>query len=144
MDIRYLSPDYAVSPQIEPRDVARLKEAGFTTVICNRPDEEIPEALHAEALRAAVEGAGMTFVVNPIAKGGMSEENIAAQTAAMAGAAGPVFAYCASGNRSSIVWALTQAGRQSADALIGAAAQHGYQLEPLRPMIEARAASKGA
>jgi uncharacterized protein (TIGR01244 family) len=108
MDIRYLSPDYAVSPQIEPRDVARLKEAGFTTVICNRPDEEIPEALHAEALRAAVEGAGMTFVVNPIAKGGMSEENIAAQTAAMAGAAGPVFAYCASGNRSSIVWALTQ------------------------------------
>lgn len=142
MDIRYLSPDYAVSPQIEPGDVARLKAAGFTAVICNRPDEEIPEGIHASAVRAAVEAEGMTFVLNPIAKGGMSEENIARQTAAMAAAAGPVFAYCASGNRCSIVWALAQAGQQSTDALIGAAAQYGYQLEPLRPMIEARAAQK--
>lgn len=140
MDIRYLSPDYAVSPQIEPSDVARLKEAGFTTVICNRPDEEIPADLQTDAMRAAVETAGMVFVGNPISKGGLSDDNIARQAAAMAAAAGPVFAYCASGNRSSIAWALSQAGRQSTDALIGAAAQHGYQLEPLRPMIEMRAA----
>lgn len=142
MDIRYLSPDYAVSPQIEPGDAARLKEAGFTTVICNRPDEEIPADLHADRVRAAVEAAGMTFVLNPISKGGMSEDNIASQTNAMAAAPGPVFAYCASGNRCSIVWALSQAGTQSTDALIGAAAQHGYQLDPLRPMIEMRAAGR--
>lgn len=142
MDIRYLSPDYAVSPQIEPGDIARLKDAGFATVICNRPDEEIPPELHADTMRAAVEGAGMTFVLNPIAKSGISEENISRQGEALAAAAGPVFAYCASGNRSSIAWALSQAGTRGADALIGAAAQHGYQLEPLRPMIEARAALK--
>ncbi|MDE3029426.1 MAG: TIGR01244 family phosphatase, partial [Paracoccaceae bacterium] len=41
MEIRALTPDYAVSPQIEPADVAAIKAAGYTTVICNRPDREI-------------------------------------------------------------------------------------------------------
>lgn len=143
MDIRHLSPDYAVSPQIEPGDVAAVKAAGFTTVICNRPDAEIPPEVRADAVRAAVEGAGLTFVFNPVIGGQLTEDNVAAQAAAIDAATGPVFAYCASGNRSSIVWALSQAGRQSADALITAGAAYGYQLEGLRPLIEARAKQVG-
>ena len=48
---------------------------------------------------------------------------------------GPVFAYCASGNRSSVVWALTQAGKVPADDLIATAARWGYNLEPIRPQL---------
>jgi uncharacterized protein (TIGR01244 family) len=47
-------------------------------------------------------------------------------------APGPVFAYCATGNRCSIVWAMTQAGKRPADELIGTAAKWGYNLEPYR------------
>ncbi|MGY6411287.1 MAG: TIGR01244 family sulfur transferase [Alkalilacustris sp.] len=143
MDIRPLSDRYAVSPQIAPEDVPAIAAAGYTTVICNRPDGENPPDLGAAHLRAAVEAAGLTFVDNPFNAMTMSLDHVTAQAAAMEAAEGAVLAYCASGNRSSVVWALAQAGRQPTDDLIGAAARHGYQLEGLRGQIEALAARAG-
>ncbi|MFC7703285.1 TIGR01244 family sulfur transferase [Plastorhodobacter daqingensis] len=142
MDIRPLTPAYAVSPQIEPDDIAAIKAAGYTTVICNRPDSEIPPELHADAIRAAAEAAGLTFVENPVVGGALTMENVIAQGAALDQAQGPVLAYCASGNRSSIVWALSRAGMMRTDDLIGLPARHGYELEGLRPQIEALAAQR--
>lgn len=136
MDIRQLTPDYAVSPQIAPEDLPRLKALGFTDIIDNRPDSEIPPELHTEHMRAAALAAGLNFHVNPIIGGALNEDNVRQQAAAIAGASGAVFAYCASGNRSSIVWALTQRGRVSADTLISLAAKAGYNLEHLRAALE--------
>ena len=136
MDIRALTPTYAVSPQIAPEDLPAIKAAGYVTVIDNRPDAEIPGHLHTETMRIAAEAAGLRFVANPVIGGAITEENVAAQRAAIAAATGPVFAYCASGNRSSVVWALAHAGTAPADTLIGTAAQFGYNLEWLRPALE--------
>lgn len=136
MDIRALTPTYAVSPQIAPEDLPTIKAAGYVTVIDNRPDAEIPGHLHTETMRAAVEGAGLRFVANPVIGGAITEDNVAMQRAAIEASEGPVFAYCASGNRSSVVWALAHAGTAPADALIGTAAQFGYNLEWLRPALE--------
>lgn len=139
MDIRNLTESYAVTPQITPEDVAAIKAAGFTTVINNRPDAEIPAEVQAAALRAVVEAAGLDYIENPVVGGAITMENVTAQGAAIAAAKGPVLAYCASGNRSSIVWALSQAGTRPTDELIGLPARFGYQLEGLRPQIEALA-----
>ncbi len=136
MEIRHLTDGYAVSPQIAPEDVAAIKAAGFTTVIDNRPDAEIPPELQTGTMRAAVEAAGLRFVVNHVVGGAISDDNVAAQRAAIDAADGPVFAYCASGNRSSIVWAMSQAGRAPTDTLIATAARWGYNLEPYRPYID--------
>ena len=136
MDIRPLTEDYAVSPQIAPEDVAAIKAAGFTTVICNRPDAENPAELQADAMRGAVEAAGLTFIVNPVVHGQLTQEIVDAQGQVIAESTGPVLAYCASGNRSSVVWALSQAGSRPVDELIGIPARYGYQLEGLRPHLE--------
>jgi uncharacterized protein (TIGR01244 family) len=112
-------------------------------VICNRPDGENPPGQQMEAVRAAVEAAGMTFVANPFSGPTMGMEHVTAQGAAIASATGPVLAYCASGNRSSIMWALSQAGSQPTDAMIAAAGRYGYQLEGLRAQIDTLAAQKG-
>ena len=135
MDIRSLTPTYAVSPQIDPTDLPAIKAAGFTTVIDNRPDGEIPPDLHTDVMQAAAQALGLTFVANPIIPGQLGPAQIAAQSAAMQAASGPVFAYCASGNRCSILWALTQAGTKSADELIAVPAKFGYNLEHLRPAL---------
>lgn len=132
MDIRALTPTYAVSPQIDPSDLPAIKAAGYRVIIDNRPDGEIPEDLHAEPMRAAAEALGLRFVVNPIFPGKFGEAEVEVQARAMAEADGPVFAYCASGNRCSILWALTQKGRQTADELIAVPARFGYNLEHLR------------
>lgn len=136
MDIRPLTETYAVTPQITAEDVADIAAAGFKTVICNRPDGEIPPEYQSAAIRAAVETAGLSFVDNPVIGGAITMDNVTAQGAAISDSAGPVLAYCASGNRSSIVWALSQAGKHPTDDLIGIPARHGYMLEPFRPTIE--------
>nr|WP_277818371.1 TIGR01244 family sulfur transferase [Gemmobacter straminiformis] len=137
MDIRALTPTYAVSPQIDPEDLPAIKAAGYTTVIDNRPDGEIPPHLHTEVMEDAAKALGLTFVANPVIGGAMTPENVATQRAAIEAASGPVFAYCASGNRSSVVWAVAHAGLRPADELIGIPARFGYQLEHLRPLLEA-------
>ncbi|MFN6924054.1 MAG: TIGR01244 family sulfur transferase [Tabrizicola sp.] len=143
MDIRAITPDYAVSPQIEPADLPAIKAAGYVTVIDNRPDSEIPPPLHTAAMRAAAEALGLRFVANPVIGGMLTMDNVTAQAAAIAASPGPVFAYCASGNRSSIVWALANAGKRPVDELVGLPARFGYQLDHLRPQIEALARSHG-
>jgi uncharacterized protein (TIGR01244 family) len=137
MDIRAITPDYAVSPQIEPGDLPAIKAAGYVTVIDNRPDGEIPPHLHAAEMRNAAEALGLVFVANPVVGGALTMDNVTAQGAAISAATGPVFAYCASGNRSSIVWALANADKRPVDELVGLPARFGYQLDHLRPRIEA-------
>lgn len=139
MDIRALTPAYAVSPQIDPADLPAIKAAGYTTIIDNRPDGEIPPDLHTDVMRTAAESLGLTFVANPVIGGAMTMDNVTAQRAAIDAATGPVFAYCASGNRSSVVWAIANAGKMPADDLIGIPARFGYQLEHLRPTLDSLA-----
>ena len=45
MDLRPLSEDHSVAPQLEPGDMAQLARAAVRLVICNRPDAEVPPAL---------------------------------------------------------------------------------------------------
>jgi uncharacterized protein (TIGR01244 family) len=141
MDIRALTPDYAVSPQIEPGDLPAIRAAGYTTIIDNRPDGEIPPSLHRSVMQAAAEALGFTFIANPIIGGALTMDNVTVQQSAIAAATGPILAYCASGNRSSVVWALSQAGQRPVDELVGIPARFGYQLDHLRPQIAALEAS---
>lgn len=137
MQISSLTPDYAVSPQITAEDVAQLKDAGFGTVVCNRPDQEVQPDLQAAAIQAAVEAAGLVFVMNPVMPGMLTADNVRIQQETLAGADAPVFAYCRSGNRSSVVWALALAGKVPADELINCAAQAGHDLSGMRAHLEA-------
>lgn len=142
MDIRPLTPRYAVSPQIAPEDCAAIAAAGFTMIICNRPDAEIPNHLHAQTIETAAQAAGLDFVTLPITHQTMTIDNVDAQRAALDKADGPVLAYCASGTRSSIIWSLGQAGDMDSAAIIAATAQAGYDLGGLHPQLEALAAKR--
>lgn len=136
LDIRQLTPTYAVAPQIAPQDARALAALGFTDIIDNRPDHEITADIQTEEMRAAALAAGLNFHANPLISGAITPQNVAAQAAVIAQAAGPVLAYCASGNRSSIVWALAHAGKIPADRLIETAASHGYNLAHLRGALQ--------
>ena len=49
-----------------------------------------------------------------------------------------MIAYCRSGTRSATLWALTQAGRQPADAVLSTAAGAGYDLAHVAPLLHGR------
>ena len=141
MDIGEITPRYYVAPQIDAKDLSELKAQGFTCVICNRPDEEVPPSHHAVAMEKAAKDAGLDFVINPLTHDTMTDDRLALQRATLEGAEGKVLAYCASGTRSTIVWALGQAGTMSSDEIVEAARAAGYQLDNIRPTLDAIAQS---
>ncbi len=136
MEIRQITPSYAVSPQIAPADLPAIKAAGFGTIINNRPDGEVPPSHQTEAMRAAAEALGLTFVVNPVTHQGLNMDMVELQRSTQDDSSLPVFAYCASGTRSTIVWALGQAGRMPIDDILGAAATQGYDIGGMRSQLE--------
>ena len=137
MDLRPLDEITSVAPMIDPADMAALAEGGIGTVICNRPDAEVPPSHQAEAMRQAAEAAGMAFVYNPLAMPNLSMAAIDEQADAIDGAEGRVLAYCASGTRSAVLWALAMAGRLGTDEIMGALEGAGYPLPQLRGQVEA-------
>ena len=142
MQYNTLSDDYSVSPQIDVTDVPSIAQAGFKSVICNRPDQENPVSRQIEAIKAAVEAAGMDFAENVFDPSSFGPDKIERQAELLAQLPGPVFAYCASGNRCSVVWAFTQAGRVATDGILDATTRAGYQLTHLRPQLEMMALNR--
>lgn len=137
MDIRQLTPTYFVAPQLTPDDLAGLKDAGITRILSNRPDAEIPASLGAEEMRSACEAAGLEFAFQPLTHQTMTPEVIAHNHEIGAEQDGVTVAYCASGTRSCIAWALGQAGRMPANDIIEAGRAAGYDLEQLRGLLTA-------
>lgn len=130
----------AVAPQIAPEDVAAIAAAGFGVILCNRPDDEEPGQPAAADIAALAQEAGLAFHHLPIDARGIGPAHLDAMASIVA-EGGRVLAYCRSGTRSSMLWALHSAATTPPDAVIAAAARGGYQLDALRPALEARHAA---
>lgn len=135
MDIRKLTADLSVAPQIAPQDAPAIAAAGFRTVICNRPDSENPPELHASQLRVALEAKGITFLDLPFDGATMTPQIIVQLRDMIAGADAPVLAYCRTGTRCTNAWALGQAGEMDPDRIIAAASKAGYDVSGLAPYL---------
>ena len=110
MDVRRVTDDFSVSPQIAPGDLATLRDQAFALVINNRPDGEEPGQPSGAQIEAAAHEAGLNYRAIPVA-GGFAEPQVAEMAEAITNASGPVFALCRSGTRSTLLWALAQ-GRE--------------------------------
>lgn len=109
--MKHLHKNLYVAGQINADDLHRLKEAGITTIINNRPDHEEPGQLtHADA-SALAEELGLNYVFLPMANGQPLPANIVSEfKAVLESADGEVLAHCRSGMRSSVIWALGAVG----------------------------------
>ena len=129
MDIRPLTAELSVAPQIAITDLREIANAGFRSVICNRPDEESPEhPSFGEIERAAVE-CGLQLRYLPAEPGKVSDPQGAAFAKLMAELPKPVLAYCRTGMRSTTMWALTQAGSMPFPQIIERASKAGFDLK---------------
>lgn len=140
-DFRQLSETVFASPQIDEADIAAAKDLGIAVIINNRPDGEEPSAPQGDAIEAAARAAGMEYAAIPIGHGSFSHVQVDEMIAAMDNADGPALAYCRSGTRSTFLWALAQArSGESPDSIAEAAAKAGYDISPVRPMVDMLAA----
>ena len=112
MDIRKISPTFAVGPQISATDMETLKAQGFKAVICNRPDGEGVDQPAFQEIEAAALKLGIVARHVPVVGGDISEKDVADFGEALQTLPRPLLAYCRSGARSSTLWSLWEASKQ--------------------------------
>jgi uncharacterized protein (TIGR01244 family) len=128
---RKVTDAFQVSPQITPDEARAAGEAGVKLIINNRPDGEAPDQPKSADIEAAARAAGAAFLALPFV-GRPTIDQARAQAEAVAGADGPVLAFCRSGTRSITAWAIGEAarGRDRAE-LVRLASAAGYDLGPV-------------
>lgn len=140
---RQLSHHVYASPQIGLAEVAEAARMGIGLIINNRPEGESDDQVPGVEIETAARAAGMGYVAIPVTHAGFSEGQMKAMATALASTDKPVLAYCRSGTRSTLLWALAQAseGKQP-EELAAAAAEAGYDLTPIRALLDMLAAAK--
>ena len=134
---RTLDETIMVAPQIGTDAVAEALGLGVTLIINNRPEGESDDQVPGAEIEAAARAAGIDYVAIPITHSGFSEEQVAAMSDALEGATGRVLAYCRSGTRSTLLWALAQSAvGEHPDILAEKAANAGYDLAPVSALME--------
>jgi uncharacterized protein (TIGR01244 family) len=102
---------------------------GYVLIVNNRPDHEVQGQPTSAEMEAAARAAGMDYLHAPVI-GGPSREQVEAVHQAIAAADGPGLAFCRSGTRSIVTWALGQAmaGERSRGDLVSLGRAAGYDL----------------
>lgn len=107
--ITWLDPAFAVSPQLRPAELPRLKAAGFAAIVNNRPDHEEAGQPSSAALAEAARRIGLRYFAIPIEPGAESEEDARTLCRILDETAGPTLAFCRTGNRSASLWRRSRA-----------------------------------
>jgi uncharacterized protein (TIGR01244 family) len=133
---RQLDEKTLVGGQIGPDDVASLKELGVTLIVNNRPDGEDANQPTSDTIEAAAKAAGLDYCHVPIARG-MGPSDIEAMREAMHSVGeGKLFAFCRSGNRSALAWAVARSeDGVSREELNRLANDAGFDLGPVAHLL---------
>jgi uncharacterized protein (TIGR01244 family) len=138
---RQISESVYASPQIGVEEIANAKDLGITMIINNRPEGESDDQTPGPQIAEAAAAAGMEYVEIPVTHAGFAQNQVVAMAEALERSVGPVLAYCRSGTRSTLLWALARAkAGDNPDELARQAAAAGYDLSPVRQIMDVLAA----
>lgn len=141
---RALTDTILVSPQISIADVEAAKAQGVTFILNNRPDDEEAGQVNGAAIEAAARAAGIGYAAVPVTHGGFAPWQLDGMDKAIEDAGdGRLLAYCRSGTRSTLLWALARSRAGDApDILAETAAAAGYDLSPIRQVMDTLAPNR--
>lgn len=138
MDIRPLTEEFAVSPQIDAAHMKEIAGSGFRSVLCNRPDGEELGQEDYTTIEAAAQAEGLEIRWVPIVSGMVTQASLSEFMSALEEMPKPLLAYCRSGTRCTMLWAIAQHGRMDAEEIIRRAAKVGYDVAPLMHQLEGK------
>ena len=135
-----ITPSFAIAAQLGPEDFARAAEAGFRTIINNRPDGEECNQLSAAEGQALAQSHGLHYEHIPATKHDLLTDPVVGRTGdvVLAGG-GPILAHCKSGQRSAVVWAAATARTRPVAEVLAALRNAGLDLAFLRDELDKQA-----
>jgi sulfide:quinone oxidoreductase len=135
MDIKKISPFLSVSPQINVADLRKIAARGFRTVINNRPDGEAEGQPLNTDLADEAKKSGLVYVYQPVSSKMVTDGDAVDFATELDRARGPVLAFCRTGTRCTILWALNEAHHMDADDLMRFARSIGIKLKGERERL---------
>ena len=134
--IRQLDETTMVGGQLSPDEVPALKAQGVTMLVNNRPDNEDPDQPRSVDIEAAAQAAGIEYRHVPI-RYGMGPSDVEAMRRAINDTGkGKLLAFCRSGNRSALAWAVARAeDGAEPDELRRCAEAAGFNLAPVAHLL---------
>ena len=135
MKIAILTPNVTALPQPSVEEIGELADRGYRSIISNRPDGEAPEQPAWQELKAAALARGMEAVHIPVVASKIGEADVRAFREALERLPKPIAAFCRTGTRSTLLWALANEASLTVDERIQIAAKDGYDLKPFRTLL---------
>ena len=108
MDIRQINDEYSVAAQIKPEDVTAIKEMGFKSIVCHRPDHEAPDQPDFALVAARAKELGIEIAHIPVGPMGVTADAVREMVDALDELPRPMLGYCRSGARSTNIYGQTQ------------------------------------
>ena len=133
---RQLDAKMMVAGQIDPAELADFAGQGVAMIINNRPDHEDDGQPTSAEMETAATACGLAYRHVPIARGMGPSDVEAMRDALKAAGAGKVLAYCRSGNRSTLAWAVARSEDGVArEELERSAEAAGFSLAPVAHLL---------
>ncbi len=133
---RQLDDIVSVSGQIRAEDITELKRQGVAMIINNRPDGEEPGQPLGADIEAAAEAAGIAYRYIPIRRGIGPSDVDSMREAFEECVDGKILAFCRSGNRSALAWAVARSEQGvPVETLHKQAADAGVNLAPVTHLL---------
>lgn len=136
MQFKALTGKYYVSKPISADMIPALADQGFAKIICNLPDGEVPGQAQSATLADHAAAYGIEFVYIPIKVTEIKPQTVLHHTKAVIETEGAVLAYCASGRRAAMMWALEFSDKYSLDRIVGKARDIGFDLSSMSQKLE--------
>ncbi|MDF1643064.1 MAG: TIGR01244 family sulfur transferase [Pseudomonadales bacterium] len=132
-----LSDIFSSNMQIAVSDLKEVKALGFKTVINNRPDHEADDQPSNAEFSEMAAKLGLEYHFIPINLNTISEAEINAMQSALDNAAAPVFSFCRTGNRCTILWSIISIRRdiEQSHKYLELAANAGFDMYKQLPLI---------
>ncbi|MGB0904742.1 MAG: TIGR01244 family sulfur transferase, partial [Mangrovicoccus sp.] len=127
-DARKITPELTVSPQIAVEDLQAIADAGFRSIICNRPDGEGADQPSFDEIATKARELGLEPIYQPVVSGKVSDEDAESFGQVMMQAPKPAFAYCRTGTRCSILWSLNSAKTLPVSEILEKTKAAGYDM----------------
>lgn len=140
MKLATLTSSVSALPQPSVEEIGALADRGYRSIIGNRPDGEAPDQPTWDMLKAAALARGMEGVHIPVVASQIDAADIRAFREALERLPKPIAAFCRTGTRSTLLWALANPAQLTVAERIGIAAKGGYDLEAFRALLTREAA----
>lgn len=135
MKLAILTPNVTALPQPSAEEIRELADFGYRSIIGNRPDGEAADQPTWTALKSAALALGMEAVHIPVVASQIDAADVSAFREALESLPKPIAAFCRSGLRSTLLWALVNESSLTVEERIAIAANEGYDLEPFRTLL---------